>query len=57
MEAGLCSGFMAQWFMAALVRHPGFETHGFLFFAFSFLSQQAEFHLAFVYYIDFVCNF
>ena len=25
---------MAQWFMAALVRHPGFESHSCWFFAF-----------------------
>ena len=34
MEAGSCGGFMAQWFMAALVRHPGFESHSCQFFAF-----------------------
>ena len=49
METGFCGGFVAQWFMAALVRHPGFESRSCRFFAFSFLSQQAEFHLTFVY--------
>ena len=34
MEAGFCGGFVAQWFMAALVRHPGFESRSWRFFAF-----------------------
>ena len=34
MEAGFCGGFVAQWFLAALVRHPGFESRGCRFFAF-----------------------
>ena len=34
MEAGFCGGFVAQWFMAALVRHPGFESRSCQFFAF-----------------------
>ena len=50
MEAGFCGGFVAQWFMAALVRHPGFESTVAGFSLFSFLSQQAEFHLTFVLY-------
>ena len=32
MEAGFCGGFMAQWFMAALVRHPGYKFFGYQFF-------------------------
>ena len=51
MEAGFCGGFVAQWFMAALVGHPGFKSHSCLFFAFSFLSKQAEFQLMFVFVI------
>ena len=37
VEAGFCGGFVAQWFMTALVRHPGFESAvaGFRFFPFS----------------------
>ena len=27
MRAGFCGGFVVQWFKAALVRHPGFESH------------------------------
>ena len=39
MEAGFCGGFVAQWFMAALVRHPGFKSRSCCFFRFSpFLS-------------------
>ena len=34
VEAGFCGGFVAQWFMAALVRHPGFESRSCRFFAF-----------------------
>ena len=34
VEAGFCGGFVAQWFMAALVRHPGFESRSCQFFAF-----------------------
>ena len=34
METGFCGGFVAQWFMAALVRHPGFESRSCQFFAF-----------------------
>ena len=34
MEAGFCGGFVAQWFMTALVRHPGFESRSCRFFAF-----------------------
>ena len=47
-RAGFCGGFMAQWFMAALVRHPGFESRSCQFSLFSFFSQQAEFHLTVV---------
>ena len=32
VEAGFCGGFMAQWFMAALVRHPGFKSRSCQFF-------------------------
>ena len=50
MGAGFCGGFVAQWFMAALVRHPGFESHScHAVFRFSHFSQQAEFHLAFAF--------
>ena len=34
VEAGFCGGFVAQWFIAALVRHPGFESRSCRFFAF-----------------------
>ena len=34
VEAGFCGGFVAQWFMEALVRHPGFESRSCQFFAF-----------------------
>ena len=34
VEAGFCGGFVAQWFMAALVRHPGFKSCSCQFFAF-----------------------
>ena len=34
VEAGFCGGFAAQWFMAALVRHPEFESRICRFFAF-----------------------
>ena len=34
VEAGFCGGFVAQWFMTALVRHPGFESRSCRFFAF-----------------------
>ena len=34
VEAGFCGGFVAQWFMVALVRHPGFESRSCWFFAF-----------------------
>ena len=40
VEAGFCGGFVAQWFMAALVRHPGFESCSCRFFA-SLLSLSA----------------
>ena len=33
LEAGFCCGFVAQWFTAALVRHPGFESRSCQFFA------------------------
>ena len=45
VEAGFCGGFVAQWFMVALVRHPGFESRSCQFSLFSFLSQQAGFQL------------
>ena len=47
VKAGFCGGFVAQWFMAALVRHPGFESRTAVagFSLFSFLSQQAGFQL------------
>ena len=35
VEAGFCGGFVAQWFMAALVRHPGFESRSCRFICFS----------------------
>ena len=34
MKAGFCGGFVAQWSMAALVRHPGLEPRSCRFFAF-----------------------
>ena len=34
VEAGFCGGFMAQWFMAASVKHPGFESCSCRFSAF-----------------------
>ena len=34
VEAGFCGGFVAQWFMVALVRHPGFKSRSCRFFAF-----------------------
>ena len=34
VEGGFCGGFVAQWFMAALVRHPGFESCSCRFFAY-----------------------
>ena len=45
MRAGFCGGIVAQWFMAATVRHPGFESRSCWFFAFSFLPEEVEFHL------------
>ena len=48
MEAGFCGGFVAQWFMVALVRHPGFESRSCRFFAFLLSLQQAGFQLMFV---------
>ena len=36
MEACFCGGFVAQWFMVTLVRHPGFESRSCRFFAFPF---------------------
>ena len=45
VEAGFCGGFVAQWFMAALVRHPGFKSRSCCFFAFLLFSQQAGFQL------------
>ena len=41
MEAGFCGGFVAQWFMAAFVRHPGFESRSCRFYAF-LLSLSAD---------------
>ena len=35
-----CGGFVAQWFMAAAVKHPGFESCSCHFFAF-LLSPRA----------------
>ena len=37
MEAGFCGGFVAQWFMTALVRHLGSSPAGASFSLFSFL--------------------
>ena len=34
VEAGFCGGFVAQWFMTASVRHPGFESRSCRFFVF-----------------------
>ena len=34
VEAAFCGGFVAQWFMAALVKHPGFESSSCWLFAF-----------------------
>ena len=49
MEAGFCGGFVAQWFMSALVPNTlGLSPAVASFSLFSFLSQQVEFHLAFV---------
>ena len=45
MRAVFCGGFVAQWFMAATVRHTGLKSRSCWFFAFSFLSKQVEFHL------------
>ena len=56
MEAGFCGGFVAQWFMAALVRHPGFESRSCQFSAFSFLPEQVEFHLN-LRILDYSCTF
>ena len=50
VEAGFCGGFVAQWFMVALVRHPGFKSAVASFSLFSFLPEQVKFHLAFVQY-------
>ena len=50
MEAGFCGGFVAQWFMAAIQSDTlGLSPAVAGFSLFSFLSQQAEFHLTFVY--------
>ena len=51
VEACFCGGFVAQWFMVALVRHPGSESCSFRYSLFSLLSQQAGFHLTFVFVI------
>ena len=40
VETGFCGGFVAQWFMAATVIHPEFESHSCRFFTF-LLSPQA----------------
>ena len=45
VRAGFCGGFMAQWFMAATVRHPGFESRSYRFLLFFFLPKQVEFQL------------
>ena len=34
VEAVFCGGFVAQWFMAALVRQPGFQSCSCQFFTF-----------------------
>ena len=43
MEAGFYGGFVAQWSMVALVRHPGSSPTVAGFSLFFFLSQQAGF--------------
>ena len=45
MRAAFCGGFVTQWFMAVLVRHPGFLHLPFLCFSPFSHAEQAEFHL------------
>ena len=39
-RAGCCGGFLAQWFMAATVRHPGFKSCSCWFFSSPFLFSK-----------------